>query len=201
MISDALLENMEDRQIVAVFGHEAGHVKHHHTAYFLIYTVGAMQLCLAAVAGLIALAPLPAAYRALGEVVAALVTVAAVWGIGFGWLSRRFERQADVYGAWCAGVEGEATGASPAYGSYLATGAGAFVAALENVARLNGTSSSARNWRHGSIDSRVSFLLDWAGGGYSRQAFDHRVARLKLLLWAVLAAGLAGAALTWRQWT
>jgi STE24 endopeptidase len=200
MITDALLENMEDRQIVAVFGHEAGHVRHHHTGYFLVYTVGAMQLCLTAVAVLGRLLPAPAAYQDAVEMLATLTTVALVWGLGFGWLSRRMERQADVYGAWCAGVEAETGGSPPAYGSYLAMGAGAFVAALENVARLNGMSPSGRNWRHGSIDSRVSFLLDWVGGGYSREDFDRLQARLKLLLWALLAAGLASTALTWRMW-
>ena len=72
-------------------------------------------------------------------------------------------------------------------------GAAAFVAALENVARLNGVPRDARSWRHGSIAGRVAFLVDWVSMGQSRTTFDRGVRRLK---WALLAlAPLAGAVL------
>ena len=51
LISDGLLEQMDDAQIVAVFGHEAGHAVHHHIVYLLVFAAAMMMLCTALVAG------------------------------------------------------------------------------------------------------------------------------------------------------
>ncbi len=196
LISDALLEQMEDRQIVAVFGHEAGHVVHRHIAYFLLFTVAAMLLAGSAVAGLSALVPMDA----LAQQMVMLGLIGLLWGFGFGWLSRQFERQADVYGAWCAGVDAREHGQADARSDELALGSPTFAAALENVARLNGTPRRTRNWRHGSIASRVGFLLSWAAAGHTRDGFDRSVALLKLAAWCTLGAGAVSAILTWPRW-
>lgn len=200
LISDALLEQMGDREIVAVFGHEAGHVMHHHVAYFLVFTVASMLLLGAAMAALTELL-----YR-LGVTLTAqwheallLAAVAVVWGLAFGWLSRRFERQADVFGAWCSSLDFR-DGGDPETGSELTPGAYAFASALENVARLNGMPRHGRNWRHGSIASRVAFLVDWARMGRSRGAFDRGIGLVKIGTWACLVAGAAAAAMTWHLW-
>ena len=189
LVTDGLMENMNDQQIVAVFGHEAGHVKHHHIAYFLVFMVGANLTCVGTILGLHMVTPL--SELAQGLVVVGLVLV--IFWLGFGWLSRRFERQSDLFGAWCVGMEaagGEGGGTSV---GALGVGAAAFVAALENVARLNGVPRDARSWRHGSIAGRVAFLVDWVSMGQSRTTFDRGVRRLK---WALLAlAPLAGAVL------
>jgi STE24 endopeptidase len=202
LVTDALLENMDDAQILAVFGHEAGHVKHHHLGYFLVYTAGAMTLCLAAVGYVVSLFPpdTPVRELELMQMGLSLLSVALIWGVGFGWLSRRFERQADVYGAWCAGLEAAADG-DGAKAATLAAGAPTFVMALENVGLLNGMSRSARNFRHGSIASRVSFLKAWTVAGYTRRAFDRYIGRIKAAIWVVFFAGAAVAALTYKLWT
>ncbi len=179
LVTDALLENMDDEQIVAVFGHEAGHVKHHHLGYFLVFTIAASAISRIALAGIMAL--LPASWSQgrsdTVETIILLIILAPIWGIGFGWLSRRFERQADVYGAWCSGTDcadvvgarvddpypdpaGDPSGQSSC--GAFANGSATFIMALENVARLNGMSRHTRNWRHGSIASRVDFLRNWA---------------------------------------
>ena len=196
LISDALLENMDDRQILAVFGHEAGHVEHRHMAYFAVFMVIAIQFSMMVTVGVARLAPGPW----VSELLAPAGMVAVVFGLGFGWLSRQFERQADVFGAWCVGMEAASGTAPRQAGGELAAGASVFVGALENVARLNGTSRQTRSWRHGSIAGRVAFVIGWAGAGYSRKAFDRSIVRIKLLLWLLLAGGAATMALTWRQW-
>ena len=200
MISDAMLEQMDDRQIVAVFGHEAGHVVHHHMGYFLVFAVGAMLACLSFTAGVGWLMESNRYHEELKEILLLVVT-AVVWGGAFGWLSRRFERQADVFGAWCAGVDAQAYGATTQPVTDLALGTQWFISALENVARLNGLARDARNWRHGSIASRVAFLYNWCFNGYSRSAYDQIVRTIKLAAWAFLAAGLIGMFLTWSAWT
>lgn len=198
LVTDALLENMDDAQIVAVFGHEAGHIKHHHLGYFLVFTLAAMALSLAAVSAVMTLLPATTSPRQveLVQMGISLGTIVLIWGVGFGWLSRRFERQADVYGAWCAGLDVAGGGGE----NPLAAGAPTFVTALENVGLLNGMSRTARNWRHGSIASRVAFLKNWTVAGYSRFAFDQSIARIKAILWLVLLAGGIVAALTYRIW-
>lgn len=199
LISDALLEQMDDRQIVAVFGHEAGHVVHHHMGYFLVFAVSTMMLSTVIVGELTSL-------FALSDSVAQAVMLGIIlltWGFGFGWLSRRFERQADVFGAWCAGLDAAAYGYAnaPAEKSDLLAGTPMFVLALENVGRLNGLPRNARNWRHGSIASRVAFLGSWAAEGFTRRQFDRTMSKLKWLLWAALLIGAASMAFTWRHWT
>ncbi len=186
LISDAMLEQMDDRQILAVFGHEAGHVKHHHMGHFLIFTLAALLACmLAAVGASAALGLAP-----LGEMIAMLVAMGLAWGFGFGWLSRRFERQADVYGAWCSALDAETRHGEGEASGRLADGFGVFAAALDNVARLNGMSRNGRNWRHGSIASRVNFLMNWVAAGRSRELFDRHVRTVKLLVLAVFVAGV-----------
>ncbi|NQU76288.1 MAG: M48 family metalloprotease [Planctomycetes bacterium] len=196
LISDALIENMPDRQIVAVFGHEAGHAKHHHVTYFLVYIAGAVLLCTSVVGSAVSLAGI----SAIQELVITAGAMVLIWGVGFGWLSRRLERQADVFGAWCATIDAEADGETVNQESDLGSGASSFRAALENVARLNGMPRRARNWRHGSVVARVAFLADWVDAGYSRKAFDRTMGRIKLALWLILLAGAVGASATYRLW-
>ena len=119
------------------------------------------------------------------------------WALGFGWMSRRFERQANVFGAWCAGLNAEDQGlvANPA-GRFL-VGAQTFVKALENVARLNGLPRASWNWRHGSIASRVLFLANWVTAGGSRESFDKSMTLLKLATWMLLIVALAATVVAW----
>ncbi|MFW6154667.1 MAG: M48 family metallopeptidase [Planctomycetota bacterium] len=204
MISDALLEQMDDRQIVAVFGHEAGHVKQHHMSYFLLFIVAAMvvNIALVSAGGAAAEALGVAAGRVMiAENVAMALLVILTIGVGFGWLSRQFERQSDVYGAWCSSLDAAAEDArtDPADGD-LAVGAPWFIMALQNIARLNGIPPRGRNWRHGSIATRVAFLSHWMRTGRTRQDFDRQIVRIKRLGWVLAAVAILGAALTWSRW-
>ncbi len=204
LISDALLEQMDDRQVVAVFGHEAGHVKHHHMGYFLLFILAVMVFNMAVVtAGGAVAEALGAAEAAvlIAENVAMIALVVASIGLGFGWLSRQFERQSDVYGAWCSGLDAAAedAGDEPLDGD-LTTGGPWFILALQNIARLNGIPAHGRNWRHGSIATRITFLSRWVTAGHTRDEFDRRIDRIKRLGWALAAAAVVAAALTWPRW-
>lgn len=94
MLSDGLLETMRPQQIEAVFGHEAGHVRHYHLQYFVVFAVLSMLIVggvLEIVIRTLAIDP------AILQLLAMALTL-LVWGAGFGWVSRRFERQADIFG-------------------------------------------------------------------------------------------------------
>jgi len=105
LLSDGLLEMMDDQKIEAVFGHEAGHVKHRHIEFYLLFAVFSMLI----VGGVFELVRVAAMYwpalfpqgRELYDYlqVGAVGTIILVWGIGFGFISRRFEWQADLFGA------------------------------------------------------------------------------------------------------
>lgn len=182
LLSDALLEQMDDRQIKAIFAHEAGHIKAHHLFYALLFAVSSVILCSAA--GELTAIALHLEWW-VGQV-ATLALLVAAWMVGFGWISRRFERQSDVIAAWSSGP-----GAPAPDGRIAPEGAAVFSRALERVAQLNGTSPRQWNWRHGSIAGRVAYIM-WLGStAGTRRPIDRVVLRIKAALWAATAAGLA----------
>ena len=191
LLSDGLLEMMDDRKIEAVFGHEAGHVKCRHIQFFMFFAIFSMWI----VGGLMELAMrVPRQWPGLIEDVAAyheylqmgaMALVVMVWGLGFGYVSRRFEWQADLYGARSVTptseechrpciVHGTSTRAdhkSSAHSEPLcATAAVTFADALERIAVLNGIPIESKSWRHGSIASRIQRLR---GYGYNPSEIDY----------------------------
>lgn len=105
LLSDALLHHLSDDEVEAVFGHEVGHIKHHHLAYYVLFAALGMLLFhqLAPLADrwsdlLADTAPVLRRQQALAGWTTGLLWVAGYIGLVFGFLSRRFERQADVFG-------------------------------------------------------------------------------------------------------
>jgi len=183
LLSDALLEHMDRREIRSIFAHEAGHVIFHHLPYYLLFAVSSVTLCSTGGYFLADLAGQP------GWVAEALTMggLLVVWGLGFGWISRRFERQSDVTAAWLSGP-----GEPMPDGRITPEGAAVFARALERVAQLGGVSERQRNWRHGSIASRVQYVL-WLGStAGARREIDRTVRRIKIGLWVATLAS-AGA--------
>lgn len=135
LISDALLETLEPDEIEAVFAHELGHVRARHFIHYLLFTLLAMTAVMLwedRLAG-----PAPGFWGYLAESGA---TIFLVWGVFFGLLSRRFEKQADLLGAAQIGS------------------ARRMQEALGKIAALSGHTSRLRTLTHGSIHSRVGFL-------------------------------------------
>jgi len=187
LLSDALLAALDEDQVRAIFAHEAGHVVHRHIPYMALFTVAAMTVLWSsaeAVAGWLWPDGPPLAAEAL-----AVPLVGAAWMLAFGALSRRFERQADVFAAASASGEGpaEAPGLS-------ARGVEVFSNALIEVARLNAISLDQRNFRHGSIRGRMGYVSGLLARGAGPAVVDRRVALIKAGIWALLAVGIALAA-------
>ncbi|MFW6065525.1 MAG: M48 family metallopeptidase [Planctomycetota bacterium] len=186
LLSDALLEEMDDDQIQAVFAHEAGHIVHHHIFYAVLFAAGSVLLCTAGTD--LVLGAVGADPGGAGQLWS-LAVVALVWAVGFGWISRRFERQSDVLAAW---VVGQVVGDTDVDDDRIAPeGAAIFARALEKIAVLNGIPLSQRNWRHGSIARRAEYVL-WLGStGRGRHEADRTVRRIKLILWLLLLLSVA----------
>jgi len=183
LLSDALLGRLDADAVESVFAHEAGHVIHHHIGYLVLFTTGVLLVCATAS---------EAAARALGlpgdwAEGAGLLAAAVAWLPLFGALSRRFERQADVFAAAAGGDGPDA----PLTGEGVAR----FTNALLAIGRLNGISPRQRNFRHGSIRRRLDYLLELSAGGCSAADVDATVARIKVGIWVLLGVGTAAAAL------
>jgi len=178
LISDGILEKMDPPYIKAIFAHEGGHVVSHHILYSVIFGIGSILLCISA--GEVLTAALE--WDIFNSTLLTLAMLAGAWAFGFGFISRRFERQSDVAGAWASVPPDDGSG------RITPEGAAVFARALERVAELNGIPPRQHNWRHGSIAARVSYVL-WLGStAGTRDAADRTVRRIKLALWAVLAA-------------
>ncbi len=188
LLSDLMLDQMDSEQVKAVFAHEAGHIVSHHIFYLALFaiTAGTISMTLATLAG-----------QVLGlsswmEEFFALSIMITAWSVGFGWLSRKLERQSDVIAAWaCGPASYQNTGAISAHGAAI------FCSALQRVAELNGIPLAQKNWRHGSILARVNYILALGTSGLGRGAIDQLVGRAKQLLWLMLVVSLAG--LAWQM--
>ncbi len=186
LLSDALLEQLDIREVRAVFAHEAGHIAGHHLFYMMLFSISSVILCSSA-------GEVLASWLGLDGFLAESIVIsllAAVWMLGFGWISRRFERQSDVVAAWYCGDSGP----NPD-GRISPEGAYAMARSLERIAQLNGIAPGQWNWRHGSIRGRVAYVM-WLGStAGNREDADRPIRRIKAGLWAAtaLSAGIIAA--------
>ena len=179
VVTDRLLWELSHDEIEAVFGHEVGHIKHHHLAFYTLF----LLLSLAALSGY----HQPILHWIEGELPEWISFVAPVLQsqelfigivliylfLAFGFLSRSCERQADLLGCRVASRE-------------------SFIRALEKVAIINGISTEKPGWfaawQHGTISQRIGFLRQL----YDNPNLEHRFQRrLRIVKWTVT-LGLAG---------
>lgn len=207
MLSDGLLNALSHKQIEAVFGHEASHVKHRHIQHFLVFAMTSML-----VSGAIMEAVyqwqlnfpdvLPFDFTIASIQGVGLVAIALIWGIGFGFVSRRFERQADLFGARCVSPSKDDECDQPCglhppshIGEYdtsplCTSGSKTFSSALEAVAILNGIPIEERSWRHSSIASRIRHLDSLAADRNQLNHFESVIRRIKRTQLAIAIVGV-----------
>ena len=226
VFTDALLAALSEDEVEAVFGHEVGHVRHGHLLYYAAFLM-------------LSFLTLGAAYRAV-ELSAVLSWFHGQWALVlpvlltgcylflvFGFVSRRCERQADVFGCKAVScVDPECPSHGPETSLVMGgrglcrTGVGTFVRALERVEEINGlnrgsVTDSRRGpfdraaglvrfvgtwlgtWQHGTIAKRVEFLRTLDQN--SEQRFQRRVFALRVGLLVFLLAGVVGVAV-WSGW-
>jgi len=167
LFSDSLLSQLDHPELAAVFAHEIGHAARRHVLHFVAWAVGFFLL-----ADLVA-SRLFAEQLWLGG--GFLLAAVAIWLLVFGYVSRRFELEADLF---CIDLLGDAS---------------ALIRALEKV---GGHIRDVASWRHFSTAERVRFLAD--------AATDPRAqARLRrtLRIWKRLGVLLLVAAAALQVWT
>ncbi len=169
LFTDALLAALGPRELVAVVGHEIGHARRKHAwillAWALCGVLGAERL-------LTWLAEDILRDESAGSIAGLIAAGAALFGLGalgFGWLSRRLELDADLF---CA----ELTGDSAALASALRQVDGAW---------------ERGGWRHFSSARRVAFLAGVLADPARARQFKRRVAQLGLV-GVALAGALIG---------
>ena len=219
LLTDALVENLEPIEVAAAFGHEVGHVAHRHLVFFGFFLVGSLGVLASFAEPLRRFVP----DWVLGDSTAALATqigstVVLLGGyflLAFGFLSRRFERQADVFG--CRAVSCGRADCPPhadldgrpdlpvAYAgadgpTLCPVGVRTFVNALATVAALNGMNPDAWSWRHGSITRRITFLEGLVNRPEAERQFQRGIRRLRLGLAVAIAAAVAALTVSAGYW-
>jgi STE24 endopeptidase len=210
LLTDALIDAMTPLEVAAVFGHEIGHIAHRHLLYFGFFFVGSFGILSLMADGvstgesLISRSAWMAAWSSpvVSEViqaVALLTLLGLYFWLVFGHLSRRFERQADVFGSKIVScdlpgcpphtdLDGDLLsepdrGAQP---SLCPVGIRIFADALSTVATSNGLEQTWGSWRHGSIASRIGFLEGLERAPERERRFQADVRRLRVALGVVL---------------
>jgi len=230
LLTDALLEHLSSRQVEAVMAHEVGHARHKHmpwlTLSMLVGITGAATmlslLAWGAIYLLDALGHSRAAHAvdqsslAEGGIVVGSFILGLSW---FGFISRRFEWQADAFAAqqlsltpaaspyYEESVEptlwgfsshpSERSPVTPPATRITTEAVASMTGALEAVAELNHMSRGRKSWRHGSIAYRQHRLRSLIGHPLDRLRIDRVVRRLKAALALALAAIIALA--VWSQ--
>jgi Zn-dependent protease with chaperone function len=219
ILTDRLASELTSEEVEAVFGHEIGHVKHHHMLCyigFLLLSIAVLAGAWTAARGYVLTQPAIAAAlnlspRAGGEFptllaeleVVPLVTITGAYiFVVFGFLSRRCERQADIFGCRavscvrgdCANHD-DGAALAPLGRSLCPTGIRIFIEALEKVACINGISRNRpgwlQSWQHSTIARRVQFLQNVLNDPTLESRFQLRVACVKWGLLLTLLATLA----------
>ena len=212
LLSDRLIEEFTPDEVEGVFGHEAGHVRHHHMAFYLAFLTVSLTVVTRGMALLEAgaTARWPEAMTGVAggglETWLALPTTAALAAyifVVFGLLSRRCERQADVDGCRavscpdpCCFGHDEKTVRVPGGAGLCPAGIFTFCRALDKVALLNGISRARpgwlHSWQHSTIAKRVAFLERMAADPTLEPRFQRNLFRFKaaLLLTTALAAAV-----------
>lgn len=212
LLTDALLDHLPEREVEAVMAHEVAHARLGHVPWLgatVIATAGAVAAAGAGAGyalerfGLLPhtgnLALAARGGMEVGMTVASLVVSVLM----FGFVSRRFEWQADAFAAKHlsrlrpvegAGAPDLAVAEVPLPRTVSPEAVESMAGALESVARLNHIPRRMRSFRHGSIALRQAKLRALGGRPLARLPIDAESRRLKHLVVCglLVVAGMVG---------
>lgn len=167
LFSDAMLDRFSSEQVEAVMAHEMAHVREGHLMWIGV-TLAASLFTLPWL-----VEPLLPAGRTVGGTEAWIdVLLLLLVGAIFGFVSRRFEWQADAFA-----VRHISRRLTPGEPNISVDAARIMAGTLSHVAALNGISVGRASFRHGSIAARCRKVMALAGRPVDRLAPD-RVARI-----------------------
>lgn len=203
LFTDLLLERLLPRQVEAVAAHELGHIRNTHIFWLAIAAAGTIllsELVTTRVAILLGVPETP---------ITAVLETAFPLSLGvfvFGWVSRRFEWQADAFAAkhLSETIDQEADAEEAALAGrphatpprrpapILAVASNYMESALREVARLNGADPARWSFRHGSIDERLRRLRGIVGLAPSMIPIDNTVRWIKVAALLVFLLAITG---------
>jgi STE24 endopeptidase len=185
-LTDALMTQLTDEEIEAVFGHEIGHVRHRHLMLRVMAMIAPVSVVLLAQQAFpMAISQVEGWLLAGGMGVQAPMGVVVLVGMGlyvflvFGAYSRLLEGQADLFGCRALACDGD--------GDATAT----FTSALEKIAAANGMNRRASGWQHASIARRVRLLDRVADDPAYGRRFQRRVQLATGVLAAIVLSPVA----------
>ncbi len=167
LFSDALLAQLAPDELAAVFAHEIGHARRHHALVFGAWAVGCFLIADVAIVAF--------DVESIEAQLALLGGLVLLWYFSFGYLSRRFELEADLTSVEVLGS------AEP------------LVRALERVGGAHARRKTT--WRHFSVADRVGFLAS-----VERDPGLGRTLKRRLRLWSVGGVVLLLTALAGELW-
>ena len=184
-LTDGLLARLDEDEIEAVFGHEIGHVRHHHLLLRVLAMIAPVSLWLLAEQALPDalgrvenwLAGVPGTQVGAGLLMLGAMALYAL--VVFGGYSRLLESQADLFG--CRTLDGDGhRGSVETYRS-----------ALEKLAASGGVDRRTATWQHASVARRVELLGQFADDPEHGRRFQRRVDLLGGLLVAIVLSPVA----------
>lgn len=205
LLSDGLLDQLRPREVEAVMAHELAHVKCKHLIWMglsIIALLGTAELLFnriyEGIHGALAWEQLAMQHDVKlaginlsdpqNQMLIVSLPTFAIALLAFGWVSRRVERQADVFAVKHLAM----TGDDPQYDAlgkqvFDEIAVQTMVDALQRVAELNHAPTTAKNWRqglahwrHGTIAWRQAHLRSLVGKPIDHTAVDRAMMRVKI---------------------
>ena len=188
ILSDRLIAELPEDELMAVFFHEAGHAKLHHLVLYLVMFVTLIGLVHAAHDDLLMAGISP------GWIL--ILELALFWFVILGTVSRRFEREADIYGADHAAVlDPEQLSMAPGMAAPVPRGAALMMRALDRVRQATG--GRVPSHRHGTLDDRIAYIGEYATDDQERARFSRTRRVMRVGIVAAFAVGVVGVVKKW----
>jgi Zn-dependent protease with chaperone function len=180
LITDVLLEMLRRDQVCAVMAHEVGHVRRHHMIWLIVCLMACIFLTAHLVHWPLRLAAMwnlwPAAWDESVSIITAMLQLALGLLI-FGWVCRRFERQADTFAVQhLSGLGSD----SDRQAMVTPEAVHSLRSALSAISHLNTVDPTRHSWRHGSIRWRQQYLDSIVGQPVRKLPIDRLIRWLKI---------------------
>lgn len=193
LLTDGLLETLSLDELRAVMAHEVGHLRFRHLQWTCAVLLGLVWLLALAfewivmpVHEFLVAVGMDAEGAASGIQTFGSIAVFVGAFAAYGWVSRRFERQADVAAA-CDLSGPDERPDHPSSSTVTPRAAALMCGALESVAILNGLDPERNTLRHGSIRWRQKYLLRSIGQPIDKLQIDALVRSIKAVTAITLA--------------
>lgn len=166
-ISETILQQLSPLEVIGVFGHEVGHVRHRHLLKFFVFVLLSLVMLILIGAGAEQwLVNRWQINEHLFFIPLYLWLAVPYFYFTLGYFSRRFERQADIAGcrATASFVPDPASllldelSVPESITIRMREGTLLFLGAMRKVTLINGMDGSHWSWRQGRLSDRLNFL-------------------------------------------